>query len=819
MREQKDIPADDSVFLSPQELIAFEYSLKDAMAEFLDFTSYSLYFPESLPRGAVSDNGKLVPVYREKEHELLLPLVLKGRLLGYFLARGVRLAAPKTAPGYIMALATAVLEKQLLYKVGITDALTGLHTREYFLNQLGREIELIQSNMLPPVSGESAADEGEGADSPLPGFSACLGVIFLDLDCFQWINENYGYLVGDDIVSEVGRLLRLLCPKYVVASRFANDKFALFLPDARPKACFQLGEVIREGISRLSFEDDVTGDRITITGSIGYVNYPQNLSGSQFRRSASEQARIMIRKARKAVTTAKDHGRNRVFAYGDILKKGGKVLEVLPLRRLAVSLGRSVDAREGQRFLVSSPRYMKNVEARITEDERIVGRYPPMYKAEVVLIEVQEEMAFAEIMHLGDPSWEVEPGDMLTVVSEDESFFEPETEDRSDSMLKKDSITGLYDYRDFVSWWTEARMGCPRFSLSLIKFMEQPRERSGNFQKYMDAQMVKVTKLVRRFLGSETVGGRFGLNGLICYFPDAESKELHRTLKELVLQAKGELNIELAVGTASYPCLTFGREDVLENCRKALDHALLLAHPRNAAFDSVSLNISADKLYMEGDSYGAIEEFKLSLLADESNAVARNSLGICYAQLNRFGEAVRQFEAVIAGDPEDTMALYNLGWACQRLGDFKRAGEAYRACLEYDPNHVFSLIRLGNLAERDKNPDAANEYYLEASRLPGGEPLTMRHLARLALARGEDQEAREYLHLALNANHNDARAMHLLAKLYLDTGEDPQIAEVLARQSSALMPGKQEYWDLLVRSLEEQGKDEEAAKAAARGDV
>lgn len=819
MRAQKEILADDSIFLSPQDLIAFEYSLKDAIAEFLDFTSYSLYFPESLPKGTVSDNGDLVPVYKEKERELLLPLLLKGRLLGYFLARGVRLAAPKTAPGYILALATAVLEKQLLYKVSITDALTGLHTRDYFLKRLGDEIGLIQSNMLPPVSGETPTDAEEGADSSLPGFSACLGVIFLDLDCFQWINENYGYLVGDDIVSEVGRLLRLLCPKYVVASRFANDKFAMFLPDARPRACFQLGEVIREGISKLSFEDDVTGDRITITGSIGYVNYPQNLSGSQFRRSASEQARMMIRKARKAVTTAKDQGRNRVFAYSDILKKGGKVLETLPLRRLAVSLGRSVDAQEGQRFLVRSPRFMKNAEARITEDERIVGRYPPMYKAEVVLIEVQEEMAFGEIMHLGDPSWEVEPGDRLTVVSEDESFFESETEDRTDSMPKKDTMTGLYDYRDFVSWWTEARLEYQRFSLSLIKFMEQPRERSGNFQKYMDAQMVKITKLARRFLSSDMVGGRFGLNGLILHLPDIDPKELHELLNDMVLQAKRELGLELAVGTASYPCLTFGREDVLENCRKALDHALLLSHPRNAAFDSVSLNISADKLYMDGDSYGAIEEFKLSLLADENNAVARNSLGICYAQLNRFGEAVRQFEQVIASDPEDTMALYNLGWARQRLGDFKKAGEAYRTCLKYDPNHVFSLIRLGNLAERDKNPDAAAEFYLEASRLPGGEPLTMRHLARLALARGEDQDAREYLHLALNANHNDAQAMHMLARLYLDIGEDPQIAEVLARQSSALMPGKQEYWDLLVRSLEEQGKDEEAAKAAARGDV
>ncbi|MGE4293065.1 MAG: hypothetical protein AB7E32_12750 [Desulfovibrio sp.] len=38
----------------------------------------------------------------------------------------------------------------------------------------------------------------------------------------------------------------------------------------------------------------------------------------------------------------------------------------------------------------------------------------------------------------------------------------------------------------------------------------------------------------------------------------------------------------------------------------------------------------------------------------------------------------------------------------------------------------------------------------------------------------------------------------------------------LLRQSSALAPEKDEYWDLLIRALEVQGKDEEARSAGAR---
>ncbi len=92
----------------------------------------------------------------------------------------------------------------------------------------------------------------------------------------------------------------------------------------------------------------------------------------------------------------------------------------------------------------------------------------------------------------------------------------------------------------------------------------------------------------------------------------------------------------------------------------------------------------------------------------------------------------------------------------------------------------------------------------------------MRHLARISYAREDVNKAREYLHLALNANHNDAHAMNLLAKLYLESGEDPQIAEVLARQSSALKPGRAEFWETLAKTLDVQGKEEEAKQVRSR---
>jgi len=792
--------------LTRQELIDNEHALKDAISDFLPFSSYSLFFPrtDEDPREAAS---RAEPEFRKEDGELFLPLVLSGSLLGYFVARGVRLAAPRVAPKYIKGLASAALERIVLQKRVITDPLTGLFNREFFLSELTRAIDQVQDCL------HTGACSTKPLNMELPSFTGTFGVIFIDLDSFRWVCEKYGYLTGDDIVAEVGHLLGMVCPKHVTASRFANDKFAVLLPDAKPKACFQLAEVIRAGIGKLSFVDDITEDIIRISASVGYVNYPQAMDGPQFRKEPAEQARVLLQKARRAVSTAKDLGRDRVFAYADILQKGGKVVDILPMERMVVSLGANVGARVGQRFLISAPKSGRLTTAKITEDERLSAQYPTVYKGEAVLIEVQEEMAFAELLHATDPSLAVVAGDRLRLVAEHESIFEPA--DAADMPIKEQD-TGLYAYRDFVAHVEKDRQSQDVFGLTLVRMLDELGDQPGSFQSFMDSMARKITGLAREVFGEDTVVGRYGLGGMIFYQPGLGEEELRAKALELEKLASRQLDTEIAVGASAFPYLNFRRTDMMDNCRKALEHALLLPEPRVVVFDSVSMNLSADRSFTDGDIYGAVEEYKLSLLADESNLLSRNSLGICYAQLGRLKEARKEFETVLGHDPADAMALYNLGWANHRLGKFKDARAAYEKCLEHDPGHVFSMIRLGNLAERDKELDAAEKWYSKAGELPNGERLVLLSLARVHMTRGDNDQSREYLHLALNANHNDDQAMHMLASMYLDMGEDPQIAEVLSRQCAALRPDRDEYWETLVRSLLEQGKDEEARKVRGR---
>ncbi|MGE4293063.1 MAG: diguanylate cyclase [Desulfovibrio sp.] len=786
--------------LNGRDLVEFEHALKDALRVHVPFESYSLFFPESLPEGV----GGPVASYRVSTRELLLPLVLGEELLGWFVARGVRLKAPKSAPAYLAALARAELEKFALYKRSITDPLTGLYNRDHFLDMLEREIELVDNGLMAGGAGEIA---GAG------GFSGGLGVISLDLDRFMWINERYGYTVGDTIAAEAGRTLLRICPRHAVAARLINDRFAVLLPDARPRVCFQLAELIRSGISRLVHKDAVTDDAVSVTASLGHVCYPQNMSGPQLARNTAERARILLRKANKAVSTAKHHGRNRVFGFADILPKGGKVLEVLPLGRLTVSLGRDVEARVGQRFLLLPPGPPRSVLAEVTEEERLSGSSPVAHKGEAVLIEVQADMAFAEVLHPADPSAPIVTGDRLVLVAEEGPAFDQQTP--GGEMPRRDEVTGLFAHKDFMARWAGLRRGPERFALGLFKVLSGADGYARGYENAMRSRMGTLAELVEARAPQSAVGGEFGLGSVVWFLPGLDREQAETLLREVVQDAERR-GLELAAGAGVYPYMSFARADMLENARKALDHALLLPHPRAATFDSVSLNISADRLYMQGDLFGAVEEFKLSLLADETNVLARNSLGICYAQLGRQEQARTQFEEALRHAPDDLMALYNLGWISQRMDDAERAAQSFTRCLELDPAHVYSMLRLGALAEQAGDPEAAEQWYGKAASLPGGEPLTMRHLARLAVDRGDKERARECLHLALNANHNDHFAMFLLAKLYLDSGEDPQIAEVLARQCSALAPEKDEYWDLLIRALEVQGKDEEARSAGAR---
>jgi tetratricopeptide (TPR) repeat protein/GGDEF domain-containing protein len=855
--------------LNRRDMIVFEQRLRDAVAGIFPFQGYSVHFPCRQDSQEAS--------WLEEEEKLLLPLPDgRGEILGLFMARGVAARLARDLSPYWPVLGKMLTENLLLYKRSLCDPVTGLFSRHYLLHCMEREIEKQRDPFRaasPGAAGREAA-RGTAGDGLLAAAyedtgRAGMGTLVIRLAALRDVVREFGYQFADELMVALADALTGICPEQALTARTGDSEFAVNLPAAGPKACRALAGEIAASLRKVSVPHPLRREEVGISASVGYAVYPRDMEGGRIIRSTAEQARLMLRKARLAAALA-DEGmpadrtdRECVLGFGNILSEGGRVLEVLPLSRVLVSLGASVYAREGQRFSVWSTHFAGGDAAGRRRGERPAAAHAPMtpsYKGEIVLMEVYEHVSHAEIIHLGEPAWNMEPGDHLALLPEEQGGFMRSRE----GSRRPDPATNLLRHGDFLARWAEERDSVGAFALVLLRlapirrpaqeetlapgqgaaprgdpaavgtvFQEQagespgilppeeaPAARSGDdglagsgLPAYPGSFMTEAASLCQEELGQKLLGGRYGLNSLIFFHPDPDLDALRGAYEKLARELEARLPLDAAIGIAPHPYLDFRKADALENCRKALEYAMLLPRPHVGVLDSLALNISADKRFSQADSFGAVKEYQRALLADENNGMAWNSLGICLAGLGRHAEAERHFTKALECDPGDVMALYNLGYVHQSQGRTEEARRRYRECLSREPDHLFSLLRLGQLAESLGDRAQARSFFEKASRLPGGESLTCRHFARLSMAEGKPEEAREHLHEALLHDPQDALSMALLARLYLDGGEDPEMAASLARQSVSLRPELKSGWLQLARALDASGREREAREA------
>ena len=158
-----------------------------------------------------------------------------------------------------------------------TDALTGLHNRRGFDDQLKRLLN----------------DRRRSGS----GFS----LIMADLDHFKDINDNYGHLVGDKVLQAFGKLLLDKTRETDYVARFGGEEFVLLLPNTSLDNAFIVAENIRKAIEKLRVKQAKTGTVISsITASFGVAVH-------RFDETASE----ILDRCDQAMYRAKHTGRNR----------------------------------------------------------------------------------------------------------------------------------------------------------------------------------------------------------------------------------------------------------------------------------------------------------------------------------------------------------------------------------------------------------------------------------------------------------------------------------------------------------------------------
>jgi diguanylate cyclase (GGDEF)-like protein len=793
------LPWDQSP-LTGKDLIAYEPQLANCFKRCFEFETHALRFPTSIPGSMLpEDQGTTLRAFMDNDR-VHIPLQTDDRLLGVFVVGGINekhlLPLLPTLPN----IAAMALETVRLYRATLTDPLTGLYNQFFLQALLETEIATILASILP--GPESSADTE---------YRGCFGLIHLDLDRFALINSRFGHCFGDKLLGNIAKTLQDQCPSQAHVCRTTGAAFTVFWPQGTPTRCKNLGDKLVETIAHLPLEGPISRETFTLTASAGVATYPADMQGNQFRRPCQEQARIILEKTHRATRASKNAGGDMVFAYKDILRQGATILETLPLNRVVINAGNDLDLTEGTRFLVW-PQPADGTWGSGNQDLR----YPDMYKGEILVQEVREQTSVGEILFLNDPSWSPRPGDRLSLAHHEDPQTLPSKHPDEECPEEEDK-PAIYSLRDFIRAWTRLRTTTSTFVLALCQ-ISPPTSSQEQDQQQGDPEerLAHVHQALCSTFPCDHLMGRYSANTLICCFPEMDADTALARGQRLCTEYGEETRVDLRMGMAGYPFLHCTKSEILDNARKALDHALLLPAAGAVLFDSISLTISADRMFTKGDFYLALEEYQRALIIDPDNLLARNSLGICYARLGRMAEAKKHFKTVVDQGKGDLMPLYNFGCACVKTGDQQAARQAFARCLDIDPTHVYSLIRLGQLAEKDGDVQAAEQYYLKAGETEQGKGMAAHHLAKLAMDRGEQDKAREFLHQALIFDPNDAFALNMLAKLYLDRGEDPEIAENLARQSVHLRPDIPSMWIEVARALETRGKTDEARTAQLR---
>src|SRR5271167_135622 len=124
---------------------------------------------------------------------------------------------------------------------------------------------------LPNARSICAHLDNELARSERSGQS--LAVLLCDLNGFKTVNDNYGHLVGNKLLEEIGRNFRTVCREYDLVGRLGGDEFILVLPEFTTTT-------VKEFIPRvqLAVEDagrTVCGKKV-VTASVGAAFYPQD---------------------------------------------------------------------------------------------------------------------------------------------------------------------------------------------------------------------------------------------------------------------------------------------------------------------------------------------------------------------------------------------------------------------------------------------------------------------------------------------------------------------------------------------------------------
>lgn len=337
--------------------------------------------------------------------------------------------------------------------------------------------------------------------------------------------------------------------------------------------------------------------------------------------------------------------------------------------------------------------------------------------------------------------------------------------------------------------------GRQRFTLALISFQPAPETLEG-WPHLIDETVSRCAGQICTELAE-----------VLLIFPDSGPEAVVGCIEAVIDDARKRFGEESFVaGVASWPLLDCTKLETLANCRKAQRHASFLGAGSVVFFDHLSLNISGDAFFDEGDYRAALHEYRRGLRIKPGDVNLINSLGVALVECNQLRAAARCFQDALALEPENYMALVNLGRVRQSLGQQDEAldcfEQAYAAYAEDSSAGQELFLPLGWLllaAGNAKQAIAVLCRYLDRSS-HDHEYLPFRLLGLGYLELGQADKAIQACQHALRLLPHDSIALSVLGLLYVEQGEGSELGLSLCDKALALDNFNPDHWYRLSRA-------------------
>lgn len=324
----------------------------------------------------------------------------------------------------------------------------------------------------------------------------------------------------------------------------------------------------------------------------------------------------------------------------------------------------------------------------------------------------------------------------------------------------------------------------------------------------------KALKIVDDFANKNKVIWGILSEGILgAFFPGIEQQDCVSLSKSLQHHLTVKNAETITIGIATYPTLKYEKHHILDNARKALDHASFFGPNSTVVFDSVSLNISGDNRYKEGDIKGAIKEYKRALQIDPSNVNVHNSLGVCHGVLKQYKKAMTSFKNALNIDPKEAMAIYNAGLVHMLKGRREKALESFHKANALSPDVFEIAFHIGKCHLDSKAYETAIAYFNKAIAIQPDSALALSSLGQCYTALNLADQAINAFQSAIKKNPNDAESLSGLGYFFELQDENSEIATLFCEQSIAISPENGLYHHRLGRLYFKQNRLDDALKA------